>query len=104
MMAFKSLPKANAKIEELGALLAEKDKRILDLRGYVDDINKAKNDLDRRLAIQAKELEQARKEMQTAQEAHRLADMAHARAAGYIAATKGEPFEPAPVDNFGWRG
>jgi len=102
MSEFKSLPKANARIAELIAVIAEKDSRIADLKTYVDDLTKGRAELDRRMVQQARDLQQARDETRAAIESQHQAEMTFARAAGYIAATKGEPFAE-PQQALGWQ-
>ncbi|WP_031250627.1 hypothetical protein [Mesorhizobium sp. LNHC221B00] len=98
--AISSLPKARGEIDKLTALLLAKDERVASLTQYADEVGRARDNVEKRFIAQSQELAQARKEISSAHDARLEAQLGFARALGYIAALKSEPFDSDQGNRF----
>jgi peptidoglycan hydrolase CwlO-like protein len=98
--AIATLPQARHEIERLSITLTAKDNQIASLNQFVDETSKARDNVEKRFLAQSQELAQARKDIAAAYDARLEAQLGFARALGYIAALKGEPFNEDQGNRF----
>ncbi|MBZ9705370.1 hypothetical protein LB543_01330 [Mesorhizobium sp. ESP7-2] len=98
--AVSTLPQARNQIETMAVMLGERDQRVTDLKAHIESVDKANMDYRTRLSVQSQELERLRKDIGNAYDARLEAQLGFARAIGYIAALKGEPFNDDPGNKF----
>ena len=104
MTFFKSLPKANARIEELTGDVERLTNRLIDVEKGRDEQKALRDGAEKRFLAQTQELIEARKQIDRLHDARLEAQLGFARAIGYIAALKGDPFPEHVDSNIVWRG